>query len=123
MNIDDLTLKQIKEINSLIGGNNTSNTLNSMMGKYVIIRTYSAGVHFGLLSEKAGSEVILENARRLYYWKTNGGISLSEVANTGLHDDSKVCSKVDQIWLDAIEIIPCSLDSIASIQEKNDCVA
>ena len=122
MNIDDLTLKQIKEINSLIGGNNTSNTLNSMIGKFVIVRTYSAGVHFGELSEKAGNEVILKNARRLYYWKTNGGISLSEVALTGLHDDSKVCSPVD-IWLEAIEVIPCSLDSIASISEKKSYVA
>lgn len=122
MNIDDLTIGEAKKLANMFGSESKS-TLNSMIGKYVIIRTYSAGVHFGELSEKSGNEVILKNARRLYYWKTNGGISLSEVANSGLHDDSKVCSVVDKIWLDAIEIIPCTSDSITSIQDKKDYVA
>ena len=121
MSIDNLTLGEAKSLVNLFNfSDSKKDSLNSMIGKFVIIRTYSAGVHFGELSEKAGSEVILKNARRLYYWKTNGGISLSEVAKTGLHDDSKVCSTLDGIWLDAIEIIPCSLDAIASIQSKSD---
>lgn len=38
------------------------------IGKEVIIRTYSAGVWFGVLSQKAGNEVILSKARRMYKW-------------------------------------------------------
>lgn len=97
--------------------------LSSMVGKDVIIRTYSAGVHFGKLKEKSGNEVILENSRRLYYWKTKRGISLSEVALTGLHDDSKVCASVGSIWLQPVEIIPCTDIASKSICEKIDHVA
>ena len=83
---------------------------DSLIGKYVIIRTYSAGVHAGILSMKEGKEVILTDARRLWRWNTTSkGISLSEVANTGLSkDETRVCETVPKLWLEAIEIIPCS---------------
>jgi hypothetical protein len=92
-----------------------------LMNKKVIIRTYSAGVFFGTLIEKEDDEVILKDARRLWIWKTNNrGISLSEVANTGLAETSRVCATVPLHWLKAIEIIPCSDEAIKSIEEKND---
>lgn len=122
MDIDDLTIGQIKEIKSLIEKNNSGQEigLNSMVGKKVIVRTYSCGVHYGTLVEKCGSEVILKDSRMLYYWKTtNGGISLGEIANTGVHKDSKVCAAVSQQWLQAIGIIPCTDDAIKSIEAKN----
>lgn len=123
MNIDDLTIGQLKQLQSLIGQHsqqNQSNGLTSMIGKKCIIRTYSAGVHFGELIEKDRNEVILKNARRLWHWKTsNDGISLSEVANAGLHKDSKVCATVPLIWLEAIEAIPCSEESIKNIEAAN----
>jgi hypothetical protein len=36
--------------------------------KYVIVRTYSAGVFAGQLESRNGREVILRNARRIWYW-------------------------------------------------------
>lgn len=36
--------------------------------KYVIVRTYSAGVFAGYLDSKNGKEVVLLDARRLWYW-------------------------------------------------------
>jgi hypothetical protein len=91
-----------------------------MVGKKVIIRTYAAGVHFGELIEKEGKEVILKNARRMWYWKTNNkGISLSEVANSGVSSDSKICEIIPLIWLEAVEIIPCSDESIKNIENQN----
>jgi hypothetical protein len=108
MNIDTL----IKLAELLKGGEETpkNKITDSLIGKYVIIRTYSAGVHAGILSMKEGKEVILTDARRLWHWNTtNKGISLSEVANTGLaKDGTRVCESVPQLWLEAIEIIPCS---------------
>lgn len=119
MNIDDLTLGQLKEISKIIPS--SGNGLQSMVGKKVIVRTYSAGVHFGEIVEKDGTEVILKNARRLYFWKTaNNGISLSEVANAGLHKDSKVCSPVKLQWLDAIELIACTDEAISNIENQNE---
>lgn len=41
---------------------------------YVIIRTYSAGVHAGYLESRNGKEVTLKNSRRLWYW--DGAASL-----------------------------------------------
>ena len=123
LNINDLTLGEIKEINRLFNSETTKSNesgINSFVGNKAIIRTHVAGVFYGRLVEKCGKEVIVENARRLYYWKTvDGGISLSEVALTGLHADSKVCAPAD-IWLEAIEIIPCSEISIKSIEGKNE---
>lgn len=89
------------------------------LGAKVIVRTVNAGVHYGELVEKDGKEVILHDARRLWYWKTaNRGISLSEVANAGLANDSKVCATVASIWLEAIEIIPCTSEAVANIEAQ-----
>ncbi len=124
MNIDDLTYGELKKIAGLFNAtssNESCSKIENFVGEKVIIRTYTAGVFYGELSEKSGSEVILKNARRLYYWKTTDkGISLSEVANSGLHDDSKVCAPVSSIWLQAIEIIPCTKSAIKSIEGKNE---
>ena len=121
-----MQIKQLLEVLNALDTSTSSNTSSSkglndsLLGKKVIIRTYSAGVHYGELVEKEGNEVILNNSRRLWYWKTNGGISLSEVAKTGLNSDSKVCTKVDNLWLQAIEIIPCTDEAIKSIESQND---
>lgn len=90
------------------------------VGKKVIVRTYSAGVFFGEIIEKKGEEVILKNARRLFFWKTvDNGVSLSEVANKGLHQDSKVCAATSKHWVIAIELIECSAEAIKNIEAQN----
>lgn len=90
--------------------------MESMIGKFVIVRTYSAGVHAGVLSQKSGDEVILTNARRLWRFFAVGGIGLSEVAVNGIvPDKSRICTPVPSIWLQAIEIIPASNTAKASI--------
>ena len=125
MNIDELTIGEAKKLaayfsphaNSIVSGVGC----NSMVGKKCIFRSYSSGVHYGELAEKDGKEVIIKNARRLWYWKTtNKGISLSEVAISGLAADSKVCAPVDAIWLEAIEIIPCTKEAIKNIEAANE---
>jgi len=50
INIDDLTLGQLKEIQSL-NKNSESNSLDCQIGEKVIIRTYSAGVWIKSLEE------------------------------------------------------------------------
>lgn len=82
-----------------------------MKGKFVLIRTINAGVHFGTLEEMDGQIVRLSNARRLWSW--SGALSLSEVAMNGVNiSSSKISVPVDQIILtQAIEIIPVSQKS------------
>lgn len=116
-NIDDLTLGQIKQIQAMASGVTASPQLSSLVGKKCIIRTYSAGVHYGEIVEKSGTEVIVKNSRRLWQWKAKQSISLSAVAICGLdHSGSKICAPVDSIWLDAIELIPCTDVAIKSIE-------
>ena len=87
------------------------------IGKEVIIRTYSAGVWFGVLKQKAGNEVILTKARRMYKWWAKESISLSGVARHGIkQDDSKICGELDSVWLEAIEIIPVTGNAAESIR-------
>lgn len=88
-------------------------------GDFVLIRTYSAGVHFGFLEEKTlyagGCEVILSKAKRLWSW--TGALSLSEVAMIGPKlNGSKIAETVDEVILSqAIEIIPISSKSTLNL--------
>ena len=127
MNIDDLTLKQIKEIQSLNLANNTAPSNEGIqygIGKSVIIRTYSAGVWFGTLSQKSGNEVVLTNARRLWRWWAKESISLSGVANFGIIEEkSNIAPAVEGVWLEAIEIIPTTEIATKSISGAKDAKA
>ena len=87
-----------------------------MIGKTCVVRTYSAGAFIGLLKERNGKEVVLENARRLWYW--DGAASLSQLANEGVSKpkNCKFPAPVSEILLtEAIEIIPATEAAIASI--------
>ena len=69
-----VTLKEIAELVELLGAKNTaakSGLDGFAIGQEVIIRTYSAGVWFGRLKEKASDEVILTEARRMWRWLAN----------------------------------------------------
>ena len=117
MDIDDLTYGQIKQLSTLFNSSQDKpGTLNNMVGQKCIIRTYSAGVWFGKVEEKAGKEVIISNARRISYFKTVKGISLSSIANNGVHADSRIAEPVAKQWVEAIELIPCTATSITSLE-------
>lgn len=84
--------------------------------KYVICRTYSAGVFAGYLEKRNGQEVVLRNARRLWYW--TGAASLSQLASEGVKkpDECKFPTEVDSVeLLQAIEIIPATKEAQESI--------
>jgi len=86
------------------------------IGTKVIVRTYSAGVHFGTLTSLDGKVVTLANARRIWRWF--GANTLNEIANHGVDAErSKISEPVPAILLtEAIEVIPCSEKSIASLE-------
>lgn len=74
--------------------------------QYVIVRTYSAGVFAGYLKSRKGKEVVLNNARRLWYW--TGAASLSQLAVDGTKspDTCKFPIQVSEVTLiEAIEIL------------------
>ena len=88
--------------------------------KYVIVRTYSAGVFAGYLEKREGKEVVLRNARRLWYW--SGAASLSQLAMEGTKKpkECKFPIAVDRIELtetieilDVTEIAKNSIESVS----------
>lgn len=75
---------------------------------YVLVRTYSAGVHFGKLKKRDGQEVTLEDSRRIWRWK--GANTLSELSLRGADQDwTRISEPVPSILLlQSIEVIPVS---------------
>ena len=85
--------------------------------KYVIVRTYSAGVFAGELESRSGQEVVLLNARRLWYWA--GAASLSQLATDGTSKpkDCKFPCEVSRVELmQVIEIIDTTEKAKESIK-------
>jgi hypothetical protein len=85
--------------------------------KYVIVRTYSAGVFAGQLESRNGREVVLGNARRIWYW--SGAASLSQLAMEGTKDpkNCKFPCEVDRVeLLEAIEILDVTEKARESIK-------
>jgi len=73
---------------------------------YVVVRTYSAGVFAGNFESRKGKEVVMRNARRIWYWQ--GAASLSQLAMEGSSKPSecKFAMPVDEVLLlEAIEIL------------------
>ena len=86
--------------------------------KYVLVRTYSAGVFTGYLKSRKDKESVLINARRLWYW--NGASSLSQLAMEGTTkpQNCKFPCEVDEITLtETIEVIPMTEQARKSIAE------
>lgn len=82
---------------------------------YVVVRTYSAGVHVGEMVSRKGKEVTLKNARRIWYWK--GANTLNEIAQYGVGAGSKIAEPVAKIVLtEAIEIIDASKAATANLK-------
>jgi hypothetical protein len=86
--------------------------------KYVIVRTYSAGVFAGELVSRKGQEVILRNARRIWYWA--GAASLSQLAMEGTKkpEQCKFPCVVNRVeLLQVIEILDTTKKARMSIEE------
>lgn len=92
---------------------------NEVIGKHVIARCESSGVHFGVLLEWDGKNaILLQDSRRLWEWDTGGtGISLSEIAICGIaQKKSRITMALPtHLVLDAVELIPCHGMAITTI--------
>ena len=79
-----------------------------MIGQFVIVRTYSAGVHVGTLKESNGTAVLLEDARMVHRW--SGANTLHEMSVDGCSTDySRISKPVKSLLLtEAIMVIPCT---------------
>ena len=120
MNIEELTLKQIREIAALVNGAVAQPVANTaphpFIGKYVIARCYAAGVHAGTVVSVDGDTCILKDSRRLWSWKAKEGVALSGVAQTGVQSACKIDVVNPELYLTGVcELIPCSATAKESI--------
>ena len=127
--LDSLTIAQAreavqrgKEIEKFLSGpastacDTAKPSISTMIGKYVIVRCRDAGVHAGILESTNGRECVLNESRRLWYWKpANGQAFLSGVAAVGLDTSSKIGAAVRVHLTENCEIIECSDVAKASI--------
>lgn len=92
-----------------------------MIGRYCMVRTYSAGVFAGTVQSRDGEEIVLTDARRIWYWK--GAASLSQLATDGTSQPTqcKFPAPVTEVLLrGVIEIIlitDAARNSIAKVPE------
>jgi hypothetical protein len=88
-----------------------------MDNTYKIVRTYSAGVFAGTLESRTGQEVVMTNARRLWYWE--GAASLSQLAMEGVKSPKSCkfpCAVSRVELLEAIEILDVTPEARAIIE-------
>lgn len=81
-----------------------------------MVRTRSAGVFCGTLVSRSGSEVELQDARRMWYW--SGAASLSELATLGPARPAECkfpCKVARVVLLDVIELIDVTPEATAAI--------
>lgn len=84
---------------------------------YKIVRTFSAGVFAGEVVRRKGREVVMKNARRIWYW--DGAASLSQLAQEGTSkpNNCKFPVAVDKVELfEVIEILDVTKKAKASIE-------
>jgi len=89
-----------------------------MVENFVIVRTYSAGVHCGVLISHKDKRVELSNARRIWRWK--GENTLHEISLRGCAEEwSRISEPVDNIVLtEAIEVIKCTQEARVNLERS-----
>jgi hypothetical protein len=118
--LNDLTIGEARELAALFSGVSVVNVGHPFVGKYVIARCYSAGVHAGEVVSVDGENVVLKDSRRLWKWQAKDGIALSGVAQNGLRAaDSKIDVVNPVIYLTGVcELIPTTETARESINGK-----
>jgi len=92
-----------------------------MKGKYVIVRADRAGVFFGKLKERKGTEVTLTEVRKLHYW--DGAAAIEEISAIGSRkpNDCRFTITVPEMEITGVcQVIPCqdkAIEVIKSVRE------
>lgn len=114
MSIEEMKLKDILQLISVLKSNEE---IDKKYVGYKIVRTYSAGVFAGEIVSRKGREIIMRNARRLYYW--DGASTLSQLAMEGTKkpENCKFPCEVEKVeLLEVIEILDVTTQAEKSIK-------
>lgn len=124
MNIDNLTIKEAREIAAMFASmtepKTTTKITDNMIGEYVIVRSRNEGINAGYVVAADETGVVLGKARRLWYHKPS---EVSEswyegVANHGLSADSKISAPViKKVIIENYSMTVCTEKARKSIEE------
>lgn len=122
MNINDLTVGQVKELMSLVATSATTKPTiyQRYIGKYVIVRSRVEGINAGYVVEADETGVVLKQARRLWHHRpANKSMTWYEgVAVSGLSEDCKVSVETEEkAIIEEYSMTLCSDVAIESIRE------
>ena len=121
MNIESLTIKEIKEISSLLKNDENKDIASHYIGKYCIFRTYSSGVFFGILKYRNGQEAVVGSCRRIWSWE--GAFTLSKVSVDGVKTAKMSVAEPEKLLVQVIEITPASdtcINQLKNMDSHND---
>jgi len=97
----------------IIQNNNKMEKKSDLIGKYVIVRDNMAGVFFGILEDKQGTELTLKDARKFY--KFSGAYTVEDLADKGAMNPSEcnLTVAISQIVLSNFcQLLPCTKRAI-----------
>jgi len=124
MDIEELTLKQLREISAMFNGlppivematlEAQPSMLAVYIGQHVVVRDQRAGVFCGLVEHADGNSVRLAaGARQSFYW-TGAGACMG-LATTGPSGGKITAPSVGPIpCLDVIGIYPCTPEALST---------
>ena len=91
--------------------------MENFKGKRVIVRSPQAGVFYGTMVERDGTDVELKDARRIWYW--SGAATLFQLSQEGVKDakNCKFTMSVPQVVITGVsEVLPCADEAIDNIE-------
>jgi len=114
MNIDQMTIGELKQINQMFNAKQSTNDKpigRDIIGKYAIVRSRNEGVNAGSIKEMDETGIVLADARRIWYHKpADTSMSWYEgVAISGLSDDSKIsCTVPVKVIVEDYSVTVCT---------------
>ena len=123
MNIDNLTVGQLKEVAAIAAtmgliATEKKGLYSPLLGKYALVRSRNEGINAGYVESADETGVVLKEARRIWYHRPADETAWYEgVANSGLHQDSKISAKVPlKAIIEDYSITLCSETAKKSIE-------
>ncbi len=101
MNLDNLTLGEIKQLQCLLGGNKSEPCCIETLGTQIVI-LQRGWVFVGSL-EKSGSNMKLKNAATIRVWGTSKG--LGEIASDGPTSSTKLDKIKEEVSFHELTVI------------------
>lgn len=92
--------------------------MNHFIGRFVVIRTFSSGVHCGYLEEINGTACVLRESRNIHRWA--GAVTVNELSQDGPDREYTRVSKPVPLSLftETINVIPCSEHAEANLKQS-----